>query len=127
MEPNTINVGVILLPNLTLDTVLPNFNNITVTDLIKREVRRTFITTPLYGTKISNGRYILLSDIVKAIDSGLSVTSGIYAQILIDRKVDYKGTQDNIPIDTRVQQDNNLFLVYDINYAAINVYAMKKQ
>ncbi|MFN8770052.1 MAG: baseplate J/gp47 family protein [Neisseriaceae bacterium] len=125
VEANTINIGVILLPNLTLDTVLASFNNITVADLIRREVRRAFITSPLYGTQIGNGRYILLSDIVQSIDSGLSVTNGIYAQILIDRKVDYKATQDNIPINTEVQQDNNLFLVYDITYAAINVYVMQ--
>ncbi|MBP9741893.1 MAG: baseplate J/gp47 family protein, partial [Burkholderiales bacterium] len=123
-EANTINVGVILIQNLTLTTILPNFNNMTVADLIRREVRRAFISSPLYGTLIGNNRYVLLSDVVQAIDSGLSVTGGVYAQILIDRKVDYKGTQDNIPINTQIQQDNNLFLVYDIEYTAINVYVM---
>lgn len=122
-EP-TINVGVILIQNLTLDTLLPDFNNITVADLIRREVRRAFISTPLYGTKIGNNRYIRLSDIAKSVDTGLSADEGVYAQILIDRKIDYNGSQDNIPINTSIQQDNNLFLIYDIEYQAINVYVM---
>ncbi len=122
---NTINVGVILIQNLTLATILPDFNNLTVADLIRREVRRAFISSPLYGTLIGNGRYVLLSDVVQSIDTGLSVTGGIYAQILIDRKVDYKGTQNNIPINATIQQDNNLFLVYDIEYIAINVYVLE--
>ncbi|MDQ5920951.1 MAG: hypothetical protein QG673_1007 [Pseudomonadota bacterium] len=122
-EP-TINVGVILIQNLTLDTLLPEFNNITVADLIRREVRRAFISTPLYGTKIGNNRYIRLSDIVKSVDTGLSADEGVYAQILVDRTIDYKGSQDNIPINTSIQQDNNLFLIYDIEYQAINVYVM---
>lgn len=120
----TINVGVILIQNLTLDTLLPEFNNITVADLIRREVRRAFISTPLYGTKIGNNRYIRLSDIVKSVDTGLSADEGVYAQILVDRTIDYKGSQDNIPINTSIQQDNNLFLIYDIEYQAINVYVM---
>lgn len=120
-EADTLNIGVILIQNLTLDTQLPNFN-LTVADLIRREVRRAFIQSPLYAAQIGKGRFILLSDIVQAIDNGLSATSGIYAQILIDRKVDYKGSQDNIPIDVTIQPDNNLFLVYDIKYSAINVY-----
>lgn len=124
-DANTINVGVILIQNLTLTTILPDFNNMTVADLIKREVRRAFISSPLYGTLIGSARYVLLSDVVQSIDTGLSVTGGIYAQILIDRKVDYKGTQNNIPINATVQQDNNLFLVYDIEYAAINVYTLE--
>lgn len=124
-DANTINVGVILIQNLTLTTILPDFNNMTVADLIKREVRRAFISSPLYGTLISSARFVLLSDVVQSIDTGLSVTGGIYAQILIDRKVDYKGTQNNIPINATVQQDNNLFLVYDIEYAAINVYTLE--
>ena len=97
----------------------------TVANLIRREVRRAFISSPLYGTAIANGRYVLLSDVVQCIDTGLSATGGIYAQILIDRKVDYKSTQNNIPIDTTIQQDNNLFLVYDIEYVAINVYVLE--
>ncbi len=124
-DANTINVGVILIQNLTLTTILPDFNNMTVADLIRREVRRAFISSPLYGTLIGSARFVLLSDVVQSIDTGLSVTGGIYAQILIDRKVDYKGTQGNIPIDTTIQQDNNLFLVYDIEYAAINVYTLE--
>lgn len=124
-DVNTINVGVILIQNLTLDTLLPNFNNMTVADLIRREVRRAFISSPLYGTAIANSRYVLLSDVVQCIDTGLSATGGIYAQILIDRKVDYRGTQNNIPINTTIQQDNNLFLVYDIEYVAINVYVLE--
>jgi uncharacterized phage protein gp47/JayE len=124
-DANTINVGVILIQNLTLATILPDFNNMTVSDLIKREARRAFISSPLYGTLIGSARFVLLSDIVQSIDTGLSVTGGIYAQILIDRKVDYKGTQNNIPINATVQQDNNLFLVYDIEYAAINVYTLE--
>lgn len=124
-DANTINVGVILIQNLTLTTILPDFNNMTVADLIKREVRRAFISSPLYGTLIGSGRFVLLSDVVQSIDTGLSVTGGIYAQILIDRKVDYKGTQNNIPINATVQQDNNLFLVYDIEYTAINVYTLE--
>lgn len=123
-DANTINVGVILIQNLTLNTILPNFNNMTVADLIRREVRRAFITTPLHGTAIAHNRYVLLSDIVQSIDTGLSTTCGIYAQILIDRRVDYMGTQNNIPINTHVQPDNSLFLVYDIKYTAINVYVM---
>lgn len=124
-DANTINVGVILIQNLTLTTILPDFNNMTVADLIKREVRRAFISSPLYGTLIGSARYVLLSDVVQSIDTGLSVTGGIYAQILIDRKVDYKGTQNNIPINATIQQDNNLFLVYDIEYTAINVYTLE--
>ncbi|MFN8769302.1 MAG: baseplate J/gp47 family protein [Neisseriaceae bacterium] len=124
-DANTINVGMILIQNLTLTTILPDFNNMTVSDLIKREVRRAFISSPLYGTLIGSARFVLLSDVVQSIDTGLSVTGGIYAQILIDRKVDYKGTQNNIPINATVQQDNNLFLVYDIEYAAINVYTLE--
>lgn len=124
-DANTINVGVILIQNLTLTTILPDFNNMTVSDLIKREVRRAFVSSPLYGTLIGSARFVLLSDVVQSIDTGLSVTGGIYAQILIDRKVDYKSTQNNIPINATVQQDNNLFLVYDIEYAAINVYTLE--
>jgi hypothetical protein len=105
---------------------LPDFNNITVADLIKREIRRAFISSPLYGTAIANGRYVLLSDVVQSVDTGLGATNGIYAQILIDRKLDYKGTQNNIPINTTIQQDNNLFLIYDIKYAAINVYVLER-
>lgn len=135
-EANTINIGVRLIQNLALTTLLSEFNNMSVADLIRREVRRAFISTPLYGTKIGNLRYILLGDIVKTIDAGLnsidsvrntgfSSIGGIYAQILIDRKVDYKGTQDNIPINETVQEDNNLYLIYDINYVAINIYVLQ--
>lgn len=123
-EANTINVGVVLIQNLTLSSLLPDFNNMTVADLIRREVRRAFVMSPLYGKALSGGRFVLLKDIVQSIDIGLSANSGIYAQILIDRKVDYKSTQNNIPINTSIQQDNNLFLIYDIQYVAINVYLL---
>jgi len=123
-DANTINVGVVLIANLTLNTRLPNFNNLTVADLIKREVRRTFISAPLCGTKLGSKRYILLRDIVETIDTSLSVNQGVYAQILIDRRVDFKGTQNNIQINTSIQQNNNLLLVYDIKYSAINVHLL---
>ena len=125
-EANTINVGVVLIANLTLNTRLSNFNNLTVADLIRREVRRTFISAPLYGTKLggSGKRYILLRDIVETIDTSLSINQGVYAQILVDRRVDFKGTQNNIPINTSIQQNNNLLLVYDIKYSAINIHLL---
>lgn len=122
--PNTVEVQVALVSNISLSTYLDEYN-MTVQQLICREVRRAFITQPFFGQQESEGlllgRYIPLNDIVNSLNAGLLAPNGIYAQIALNFKVTYLGTSEDIPINTELDNQRRLNLVYDIIYDAINI------
>ncbi len=118
---NKLTVSVSLVQGISLSTVLPE-QGLTVENLIKREVRRGIISSPTGGTKLGNGYYVLLSDIEQALDFGLSASptyQGLYASILLDRKVTYSA--DNIQVDRSKDRNNNYPFIYDVLYENIAV------
>lgn len=127
-ESTPIVVDVVLAQGLTLSTILPNADGLTVEELIQREVRRAIITSPLNGTTLTAGTsqdaYILLSDIEQVLDVGLSAGpqyQGIYASILLDRTVTYDGGNNNILLSSLPDVDGKYPFVYDILYENISV------
>ena len=117
--PNQLTVDVVLIPGLTLASIVPNIDGagISVEDFILQEIRRGFITYPYQGSQIDNttDRYILISRLEQTLDAGLSVNGGIYAQIIVDRVILYNATPgDNIPVPYQtLNVDNNLEAIYD--------------
>lgn len=133
-----IAVEVTLAPNVTLNQVLtiqstdqfgePLNIQITVANLIKREVRRAIVTMP-YGAVVDNNsnRYIPISSIEKSLDYGLSSSnfSGVYASIIADRKVTvYNGSSYgdfDISVPSLITSSTNIQFTYDIAYTNITV------
>ncbi len=102
--------------------------NLTVTQLIQREIRRSIISIPPGGINVGGVFEIPISVIEQTIDEGLSSSpyeTGIYASILIDRQIDYNGSY--IPIilpsgaDLIDPSSGNALIIYDILYSNINV------
>jgi hypothetical protein len=67
---------------------------LSVTDLIKREIRRAICSQPYGGTRIMGQNYITLDSINDALNTTLLSNKGTLAQILVD--VDVQGVQNNI-------------------------------
>lgn len=124
MIPATvIQVGVELVPNLTLSTMLPTFN-MTVAQLISREVRRAIIQMPVGGNRVNNLPYLFASDIADTLGLGLSAKSnlsGLYATILLDWNVTLTGGDPNYPLPQTQDSNGNYPYVYDVTYANITI------
>lgn len=122
--PNTVQVEVSLVSGVFLDTFLEELQ-LTVLNLINREVRRAFISSPLFGSEQIVGsllsRAILLNDIIASLQVGLNSVNGIYAQLLTNIKVLHQGLNQDIIIDSSLDVELRINLVYDINYNAITV------
>ncbi len=127
MIPLIISIEVTLISGLTLTTVLPSVN-LTVIQIIQREIRRSIISIPPGGVNVNGVYQIPISVIEQTIDEGLSSSpyeTGIYASILVDRKIDYDGTYTPIILPSGADlidpTSGNAFIVYDIDYSNINV------
>ena len=125
---NIINVGVELVPNMSLSTLVPG-TGLTAEELILREIRRAVITTPTGGYRPTpTTAYILASDISNSLGLGLSAQpglTGLYATILLDWEVTLTGGNPNYPVPLGVLDDGNYPYVYDILYANTNVTIMQ--
>lgn len=127
MIPEIISIIVTLVTGLTLTTVLPSVG-LTVTQLIQREIRRSIISIPPGGINVGGVYQIPISVIEQTVDEGLSSSpyeTGIYASILIDRKIDYDGSYQSIILPSGQAaidlSTGNAFIIYDIDYSNINV------
>lgn len=135
-----IKVTATLIPNITLATVLTiqstDQNNepieiqITVSNLIKREVRRAIVNTP-FGASTDPvtlvDHFIPISAIEQSLDYGLASVNinGIYASILADRKVEvFNGSiygYFSIPVPYALNVALNIQATYDVAYTNITV------
>ena len=128
-----VNIDTILTVS-SIDSLGDTINiNITVGDLIKREIRRAITTFQLgaISQKINGieSRYIPISTIEQFIDNGLSGISGqegLYASVIVSRKVSiYDGSQyvysniTGLPID--LNTSTNIQYTYDITYDNITI------
>lgn len=127
MIPDVIQVTVNLATGFTLSTIVPT-ENLTVTQLIKREVRRGIITIPSGGILIGSDKVIPLSAIEQALDEGLASgpnETGLYASLIINRAVLYDGLYDSIVLPSGADiinpSTNKAQYIYDIDYANIDV------
>lgn len=127
MIPLTISIVVSLVQGLTLTTILPSVG-LTVTNLIKREIRRSIISIPPGGVNIGGVYQIPISLIEQTIDEGLSASpyeTGIYASILVDRYIVYNSSNDPIILPSGLSLidgvSGNALIIYDIDYSNINV------
>lgn len=127
MIPLVVSIAVSLVTGLTLTTILPSVN-LTVTQLIQREIRRSIISIPPGGVNVGGVFQIPISLIEQTVDEGLSSSpyeTGIYASILIDRKIDYNGSYTPIILPSGQASidltTGNAFIIYDINYSNITV------
>lgn len=127
MIPEVISIVVTLVTGLTLSTILPSVN-LTVTQLIQREIRRAIISIPPGGINVGGVYQIPISVIEQTVDEGLSSSpyeTGIYASILIDRQIDYNGSYTPIIVPSGQAiidlSTGNAQIIYDITYSNINV------
>ena len=127
MIPLTISISVTLVQGLTLTTILPSVN-LTVYDLIKREIRRSIISIPPNGINVGGVFQVPISLIEQTVDEGLSASpyeTGIYASILVDRKIEYNGSYTPIILpsgDGVIDPiSGNALIIYDISYSNISV------
>jgi uncharacterized phage protein gp47/JayE len=122
--PNgVINVGVELIPNTSLSTILPGFT-ITVEQLILREIRRAVIQTPTGGNRVNGVPYLFASDIADTLGLGLSAKpglTGLYATILLDWEVTLVGGAPNYQLPVGILSDGNYPYIYDILYNYVSV------
>jgi len=127
MIPLTVSISVTLVSGLTLSTIVPSVG-LTVTNLIKREIRRSIISLPPGGIDISGVFQAPISLIEQTIDKGLSASSyetGVYASILVDREITYNGSYTPIILPSGLNifdpVSGNAQIIYDIDYTNINV------
>lgn len=123
LVPNVVKVAVELTPNLTLSTFLPEFN-MTVELLIKREIRRAILKTPIGGNRVANVPYLFVSDLTDSLANGLSAKpgfQGLYATILLDWEVSFTGGTPNYELPNHQLPSGNYPYVYDIPYSSITV------
>ena len=118
---NIINIR--LVSGITSSTILPGFT-ITVDALIRRELRRAILSTPLGGTFITGLSYIILSALSGSLFQSLNSVDGKYAQILIDFDLNFNNSISNILVPSEANEDGAYPAVYDINNTNLNtVYA----
>jgi uncharacterized phage protein gp47/JayE len=127
MIPLAISIAVTLVSGLTLTTIVPSVG-LTVSDLIKREIRRSIISLPPGGVDISGVFQVPISLIEQTIDKGLSASNyetGVYASILVDRDIKYNGTYTPIILPSGLNildpASGDALIIYDIDYTKINV------
>ncbi len=125
--PLIISIAVTLVNGLTLTTILPSVN-LTVTQLIQREIRRSIISIPPGGINVNGVFQIPISVIEQTVDEGLSSSpyeTGIYASILVDRQIDYDGSYTPIVLPSGADIidaiSGNALIIYDITYSNIHV------
>lgn len=121
--PNVVKVAVELGPNLTLQTFLPQYN-MTVELLIKREVRRAILKTPIGGHRVNTVPYLFVSDITDGLGIGLGSKEnlkGLYATLLLDWEVTLVGGTPNFELPTSQLSSGNFPYIYDIPYSNITV------
>src|SRR5690606_23891191 len=98
--------------------------NMTVQDLISREVRRAVIETPIGGNRVDGIPYLFASDIADTLGLGLSAKSnltGLYATILLDWEVTLTGGDPNYELPNSILEDGNFPYVYDVIYSNLNI------
>lgn len=118
-----INVQVRLVSGLDLTDIIAG-TGLTAQELIKREVRRAVLQTPIGGNVVDGTPYLFASDVEQTLDNSLSATageSGLYASLLVDRQITLLGGSPNYPLPNAILPDGNLPYVYDVAYADINV------
>lgn len=118
-EPiETIDIQVTLPEGVTLATTTTNFNGegITVENFIKQELRRSIVSYPVGGTQdvVGGTAALLISRLEQGLDSSLSFYSGVYARLLVDRKILIDGSQQDMVAPYNVLDANgNVLAVYD--------------
>jgi hypothetical protein len=127
LVPDMITVTVTLATGFTLGTLVPT-QNLTVMQLIQREVRRAIISIPPGGVNVNGANVIPLSNIEQSLDEGLASSSqenGLYASLLVDRGVLYNSAYLPIPVPNGqniIDTNTNLGqIIYDISYSNITV------
>jgi hypothetical protein len=78
---------------------------LTVEQLIQRETRRAICNQPFGGVNIAGQNYITTDSIIYALNTQLSATNGILAQVL-----------------TNINTSNSDIAVPNLDYSAVNVY-----
>lgn len=106
--------NILLISGITSSTILPGFT-ITVDELIRQELRRAVLSTPLGGTLIGGLNYMIHRALSGALYESLNSTDGTYAQILIDFDLTFNGTDTNILVPDTVDGSGAYPAVYDIN------------
>lgn len=112
--------NLVLIDGVDLTTVLPGFT-ITVSDLIKRELRRAVLSAPLGGTEISSAYYIIMDSIQGTIYKGLNSVDGKYAKIIVSFRMDFNSLLNDILVPSSVNGTGAYPAVYDVNYTNINI------
>jgi uncharacterized phage protein gp47/JayE len=127
MIPLVVSIVVTLVQGLTLSTILPSVN-LTVSNIIKREIRRSIISIPPGGVKVGGVYQVPISLMEQVIDEGLSSSpyeTGKHASILVDRKITYNGTYTPVilPSGNSILDGatGDALIIYDIDYSNITV------
>lgn len=107
-----------LIPGVSLATILPGFT-ITVEELIKRELRRGVLSTPLAGVQKNSSYYMILGNIQKTINQSLNSIDGIYAKVVISFNLDFNGSTNDILLPSTANVDGAYPAVYDCNFTNI--------
>ena len=84
---------------------------LTVQQLIQREVRRAICNQPYGGTVINDKNYITMNSIRFAVNSQLSATSGSIAQLVTNLTI----TNNDIVVPTAGSNTTNINYTYDID------------
>jgi hypothetical protein len=123
-----LSASVSLVPGYSMDTILtipsqdvndnPISIQISVADLIKREIRRAITTQQFGGTMIGSNNYITLDSIYYSVNLQLSYLNGALAQILTNMVI----AGGDISVPNASYSLTNLFYIYDIqDYTAITL------
>lgn len=89
--PVTIDVTVNVKYSSGTNSTIPTGQTLTQEALVQREIKRSIYKTPVGGTILGANGYVVASAMEELLDLNLGATSystGNYAQIIIDRKVD---------------------------------------
>lgn len=83
---------------------------LTVKELVEREIRRAICNQPFGGTTITTNNYITLDSIYYSVNLQLSYLNGFLAQILTDIQI----SGGNISVPNANFDLSNLYYIYDI-------------
>ena len=83
---------------------------LTVKELLRREIRRAICNQPYGGTKIASNNYITLDSIYQAVNNQLSVNGGNLVQILTNIEI----AGGDISVPNYNFSDTNVYYTYDI-------------